>query len=325
MARKKRTYGLYLFLIGIVFLTFSMSYADKSLEELMVSYGGPTSKFIDIEGVNVHYRDEGNGDVIVLIHGTASSLHTWDDWAKELRNTHRVIRMDIPAFGLTGPNTSRDYTIDSYVSFLHQFFKALAIEDMVLVGSSLGGNIAWQYTAKYPDEVEKLVLVDASGLPTGKPKPWIFTLAKTPIIKTLFLRITPKEFVKKNLEQVYENDTLITPELVTRYHDLALRQGNRQAFIDRAHLDFHHPFEESVKRLQGLTQPTLIIWGENDIWVPLHNGIQFDSILPNSQLIIMPKTGHVPMEERPKESLQFLMDFLKSSPDNCCKNHEDSR
>lgn len=263
-----------------------------------------------INGMNVHYKDEGEGPVIVLIHGTAASLHTWDAWAAVLQKTHRVIRMDIPAFGLTGPHPTGDYSIDSYVSFLATFFEALSLKKVLLIGNSLGGNIAWQFTAKYPAQVDRLVLVDASGLPTGKAQPWIFSMARTPVINRLFLRITPKVIVKQNLTQVYEDDSLITPALVERYHELALRPGNRQAFIDRAKYGFHNNLQESVAQLKTISQPTLIIWGENDTWIPLKNGKTFDSILPNSTLKVLSKTGHVPMEERPEESLQLVMDFI---------------
>lgn len=186
---------------------YSISYSDIPLEELHAKYTTQESKFIAINGMNVHYKDEGEGPVIVLIHGTAASLHTWDAWAAVLQKTHRVIRMDIPAFGLTGPHPTGDYSIDSYVSFLAAFFEALSLKKVLLIGNSLGGNIAWQFTAKYPAQVDRLVLVDASGLPTGKAQPWIFSMARTPVINRLFLRITPKAIVKQNLTQVYEDDS----------------------------------------------------------------------------------------------------------------------
>ena len=297
----------------IVFLVIVLKgaiYADISVDELKKTYANEHSKFIEIEGMQVHYRDEGKGTPIVLIHGTASSLHTWDSWTKELTKTHRVIRLDLPAFGLTGANTTADYSIKSYTSFLHKFLNKIYLNKFYLVGNSLGGNIAWNYTAEHPEKIEKLILVDASGLPTNKPQPWIFKMAKTPVLNTLFLYVTPKMVIKDNMEQVYADDSKITDELITRYHKLALRTGNRRAFIDRAKTDFKLGEKANYNKLKSIKTPTLLIWGAKDLWIPLNNGKRMDSILPNSKLVILENSGHVPMEENPEESLIILKEFL---------------
>ncbi len=286
-------------------------YKDISVSDIKLKYANEHSKFVTIDGVEVHYREEGKGFPIVLIHGTGSSLHTWNDWTAELQKSYRVIRMDLPAFGITGPNKTNNYSIASYTQFLTKFIDQLGLEKFYLAGNSLGGNIAWNYTAENPDKVHKLILIDASGLPTNKPQPAIFKLAKTPIINTLFLAITPKFLIKKNLEEVYASDTKITTKLVNRYHDMALRKGNRAAFIARAKTDFKLDAKTNYAKLESVPTPTLLVWGAKDTWIPLDNGKRMDSILPNSKLVVMPNTGHVPMEENPKESLAIVMEFLE--------------
>jgi len=247
---------------------------------------------------------------IVLIHGTGASLHTWDDWTLKLKENYQVIRMDLPAFGLTGPNKTGDYSIEKYTQFLEEFVAQLKLDSMILAGNSLGGNIAWNYASKKPEKVQKLILVDASGLPTNKPQPWIFKMAKTPVLSNLFLYITPKSIIEDNLKQVYEDDTKITDALIARFHDLTLREGNRKAFIDRAKIDFT-PSEASKKeQLQNLQTPTLLIWGAKDAWIPLENGKRMDALLPNSKLVVLQNSGHVPMEENPTESFKVLNEFL---------------
>jgi pimeloyl-ACP methyl ester carboxylesterase len=298
-------------LILLFFLVKGTVYSDISENDLKIAYANDASKFIEIDGMQVHYRDEGKGFPIVLLHGTASSLHTWDDWSKELLKTNRVIRMDLPAFGLTGPNKTADYSIKAYTSFLNDLLKKLHIEKFYLAGNSLGGNIAWNYAAEHPDKVEKLVLVDASGLPTNKPQPAIFKMAKTPFLNLLFLYVTPKFFIKKNMEEVYADGSKITDELVTRYHKMALRVGNRQAFIDRAKTDFKLGSKANYNKLKRINTSTLLIWGAQDNWIPLDNGKRMDSILPNSKLVVLENSGHVPMEENPQESFAFLNEFLK--------------
>ena len=305
--KKRLFYGITILLLVLM---YNGSYADISVEELKTAYANKQSKFIEIDGMNVHYRDEGKGFPIVLIHGTAASLHTWNGWSKELTKNYRVIRMDLPAFGITGPNKSAVYSIKSYTEFLQQFLLEMKLEKFYLVGNSLGGNIAWNYAAENPEKVEKLVLVAASGLPTNKPQPWIFKLAKTPVLNSLFLYFTPKSIIRKNIEQVYADDAKITDDLVSRYHKMALRVGNRKAFIDRAKIDFKLGEKTNLEKLHSLKTKTLLIWGAKDNWIPLDNGKRMDSILSNSKLVVLENSGHVPMEENPKESLAVLKSFL---------------
>ena len=303
---------LLLYLTFLLFILYGPIYRDISVNELKADYSNKYSKFINVDNLQVHYRIEGEGTPIVLIHGTASSLHTWDAWTAELKKTNKVIRMDLPAFGLTGPNATADYSIKSYTNFLHKFLTKIEIDTFYLAGNSLGGNIAWNYTAEHPNKVKKLILVDASGLPTNKPQPAVFKLAKTPLLSDLFLYITPKFFIKKNMREVYADDTKITDELITRYHKMALRDGNRQAFIDRARMDFKLGSKANLDKLKSIETPTLLIWGAKDNWIPLDNGKRMDSVLQNSKLVVIENSGHVPMEENPKESLVTLKSFLSN-------------
>jgi hypothetical protein len=122
--KPKRPIKKYVFIAVLVVLLLLIKgaiYKDISVDDLKKEYANEHSKFIEIDGMQVHYRIEGEGLPIVLIHGTASSLNTWDAWTAELTKTHKVIRMDLPAFGLTGPNATADYSIKSYTNFLHQF------------------------------------------------------------------------------------------------------------------------------------------------------------------------------------------------------------
>ena len=134
-----------LLLALIIVVVFA--HKDIPLNELKLNYTNSDSSFININGTNVHYRDEGNSNdsiPIVLMHGTGSSLHTYDFWSDNLKSTNRIIRMDLPAFGLTGPFLSRDYSISNYTTFLKEFLDSINIRQCILVGNSLGGEIAWR-------------------------------------------------------------------------------------------------------------------------------------------------------------------------------------
>ena len=314
--QKKIKYFIYSLIILLTFAIGNSIYADISVEDLKKEYTNEQSQFIEVDEINVHFRDEGEGFPIVLIHGTAASLHTWDAWTDELKKTNRVIRMDLPAFGITGPNKNADYSIEAYTTFLQSFLEKIGLEKFHLAGNSLGGNIAWNYTADYPDKVEKLILLDSSGLPTNKSQPAIFKMAKTPLLNSLFLYITPRFLIKKNIEEVYEDDSKITDKLINRYHKMALRVGNRQAFIDRAKTDFKPDAIANQNKLKSIQTPTLLIWGAKDLWIPLDNGIRMDRILVNSTLKVIENSGHVPMEENPIESLKLMNEFLFTSEIN---------
>ncbi len=280
---------------------------DMPVETLKATYAPPPSRFLNLNGLTVHYRDEGRGFPVVLIHGTSSSLHTWDSWTKELTKRYRVIRMDIPAFGLTGPTNERDYSPEAYVQFLDGFLRALNIEKFHLAGNSLGGLIAWNYALAHPKKVEKLVLIDAAGYPF-RTMPFIFRLTKIRLFGFLGKYITPRFLITKNLREVYGDDAKITDELIDRYYHLTLREGNRQAFIDRVYA--HRDSAEDAERIKKIATPTLILWGKEDTWIPLEYGHMFKRDIAHSTLIVYDGVGHIPMEEIPEKTVKDVMEFF---------------
>ncbi len=300
------------FFILVVLVYAFFGYNDKSVEDLKSQYAPTPSAFVDIEGMNVHYRDEGDATdslPLVLIHGTGSSLHTFDAWTEALKSQKRIVRMDIPAFGLTGPFLNRDYSIDHYVTFIEEFLTKRGIKRCILAGNSLGGQIAWAFTVKYADRVEKLVLIDAAGYPLdSKSVPIAFVLARQPIANKLLTFITPYFMAKSSVENIYADKSKVTDALVKRYFDLTLRTGNRQALVDRLTAVYD---TSQLPQIRHIQQRTLLLWGEEDELIPLSNATRFHADLPNDTLVIIPHVGHVPMEESPKESLAALLAFLK--------------
>ena len=299
--------------IGIlaIIVTSLFGYRDIPLEELKLKYAQAPSSFVALAGMDVHYRDEGESNdsiPIVLIHGTGSSLHTFDDWVNELKNDYRVIRMDLPGYGLTGPFPNRDYSINAYLDFIKQFLDEQAIDQCIIGGNSLGGQIAWRFTVNHPQMVSKLILINAAGYPSqAESEPLAFKAAKTPVIKNILTFITPRFIARSSVENVYADKNKVTEELVTRYFELTLAPGNRQAFIDRfsaiktpdAHL-----------QISNINHPTLVLWGDQDRLIPVENAERFHQDLPNDTLVILENVGHVPMEESPDQSLEVVRSFL---------------
>jgi pimeloyl-ACP methyl ester carboxylesterase len=287
--------------------------SDKSLDELKAKYANAASAFIKVDGMDVHYRDEGNTAdslPIVLLHGTGASLHTFDAWTTILKNEKRVIRMDLPAFGLTGPFPHRNYSIDKYITFIHHFLLAKGITKCVLGGNSLGGQIAYRFTINHPQMVDKLILIDAAGYPLeSKSVPIAFRIARIPFLNKTIAHITPRFLVKQSVENVYANKRKVSDTLVDRYFELTLRAGNRQAFVDRMTQAFD---SSTILLIKNIKQRTLVLWGEQDLLIPLKSAYRFHYDLPNDTLVILKNAGHVPMEEIPEESIAVVLIFLKN-------------
>ena len=285
--------------------------ADRSVADLSVRWAPPPSQFIDVLGVPLHFRDEGpreDGLPIVLLHGTSASLHTWDGWASALSGERRVIRFDLPAFGLTGPSPSGDYSVESYVQTLIAFLDSLHVHKCVLVGNSLGGHVSWVAALLHPARVERLVLIDAVGYPfQPKSVPIGLRIANTPILNQLMKNVLPRAVVESSVKNVYANPSLVTPALVDRYFDLITRAGNREALalrMRRARLDAFST------RVSEINVPTLIMWGAQDRLVPPEIADRFHADLVKSTLVIFDALGHVPHEEDPLTTSAALKRFL---------------
>jgi pimeloyl-ACP methyl ester carboxylesterase len=284
---------------------------DRSVEELSPRWAKEPSQFIKVAGMNIHFRDEGpktDKDPIVLIHGTSASLHTWDGWVEALKTQHRVIRFDLPAFGLTGPDPKNNYTIERYAEVVISVLDKLKVKKAILAGNSLGGYVSWATAVFYPKRVTKLILVDASGY-FFEPEsiPIAFRLSQNPITSLLLEKILPRSVVEKSVKNVYGNPDLVTAELVDRYYDLTLRKGNRGALKER--FDQLQPGVIADK-IKTINIPTLIIWGKKDKLIPLKFGTKFKEEIKNSQLVIFDELGHVPHEENPQSTVEAVKNFL---------------
>ena len=304
--RKKLLFSI-LFAIGIiVILTLTQLRFDIPKADLIKKYAPPPSSFITIENQDLHFRDEGSGFPLVLIHGTSSSLHTWDVWTEKLKDEFRVIRMDIPAFGLTGPNENHDYSLSAYVDFVDRFLNALHIDSCHIAGNSLGGGIAWAYALKHPEKTGKLILIDPIGYATNKPPTLGFRLAATPVVKELIRYITPRFMYEQSLREVYADTSKITESLIDRYYELSLAPGNRDAFIAR----MNAPVENVAWNISQIKQPVLLMWGEKDQWIPASHVDSFRAAIPHLSSIVYENVGHIPMEEIPEQTAADAKRFL---------------
>ncbi len=294
-------------LLAIAVLAAFNYRADIPAKKLKKKYTLPVSKFMKLQGMDVHYAVEGRGFPLVLIHGTSSSLHTWEKWTGTLKKHYKIIRLDLPAYALTGPNKNHDYSEKWYDQFLSEFLKNLKVTSCFIAGNSRGGAIAWYFALQHPEQVKGLILIDSAGYPYSRSKPLVFRLAATPVLNKFFKNITPRYFVEKSLKEVYADDSKITPELIDRHYELTLREGNREAFIART--VNQKPY--SYKRISEIKCPTLIMWGGKDPWIRPEKAEDFKKDIAGSKVIIYPNAGHVPMEEIPAQTGRDALAFLK--------------
>ncbi len=304
--------GLLLAILGLITLLVVAFWApDRPLSELKARWAQPPSMFVEIAGMQVHLRDEGPRDdpsPIVLLHGTSASLHTWDGWTRALVGERRVIRLDLPGFGLTGPAPDENYTIANYVRFMTAALDRLGVRRCVLGGNSFGGYVAWVTALALPDRIEKLILVDAAGYPLRPESvPIGFRVAQLPGISDLFRFALPRALIESSVRNVYGDPGKVTPELIDRYFEIALRAGNRQALGQRFRQD---RLGVLAPRIRELKLPTLILWGGRDRLIPPENGERFRADIAGSELVVFDDLGHVPHEEDPARTVAAVKRFL---------------
>ncbi len=288
---------------------------DKPVAALQARWAPEPSRFIQIRGMQAHVRDEGpRADPlpIVLLHGTSASLHTWDGWVAALKDRHRVIRVDMPGFGLTGPTPDGRYDIGVYTDFVAQLLDQLNVGQVVLAGNSFGGYVAWKTALDHPGRIARLVLVDAAGYDyQAQSVPIAFKLAQIPALKPLLANVLPRSMVASSVRNVYGDPSRVTPELIERYYELSLRAGNRDALAARFMQNQGGEFE---KQIPEIAQPTLIIWGGQDRLIPIENARRFNRDIAGSRLVVFDKLGHVPHEEDPRATVAAVEAFLAERP-----------
>lgn len=286
------------------------------IDDLKDKYAQAPSQFLKLNDMEIHYRDEGIADdktPLVLLHGFGAHLYTFNSWVEKLSDDFRIIRLDLPGFGLTGAFLDADYSIKQYTTFLKMFLDELGVEKCILGGNSMGGNIAWNFALDHPDTVEKLILINAAGCRITNKKLLLLTqLARIPKIDYMIRNYTPSSVFKKTVEEVYANTDRIHSQTVDRYIDLIKREGNTKAMVDISKtMEFvKNKVDPRIGEISKIQQPTLILWGQHDNVLPVKDAQQFYENTPNSKLVIFDEAGHVPMEEIPKTSVEPLKEFL---------------
>ena len=293
---------------AVVLLLFWLWTPDKSRSELEARYLAAPGDMVQVGAWRLHVRDSGPKDAppVLMLHGFGASLHTWDVWAQALSATHRVIRLDLPGHGLSEPDPAGDYTDARSLVLLRAVMDQLGVARASIVGHSIGGRIAWTFAARHPERTDRLVLVAPDGF--ASPGFEYGRATEVPAVLGAMKHVLPKAVLRMNLEPAYANPDALTDAITTRYHDLMLAPGARDAMFKRLQQTV---LTDPRPMLGAITAPTLLVWGEADAMIPVANAQDYLSALKGSRLVTFPAVGHLPQEEAAQASLQTVADFLR--------------
>lgn len=297
--------GLLIVLVAVAAWLYTPDAERRSLE---ARWAPPPSEFMALDGLRLHLRDTGPRDAppLILLHGFASSLHAWEDWAPALEAGHRVIRIDLPGFGLTGADPGGDYSDGRAMTLILGLMDRLGLARADVLGSSMGGRIAWRFAAAHPERVRRLVLLAPDGF--ASPGRSYDEPPRVPLLLRILPYTLPDFLLRPSIKPAYAQPDRIPEETFERYRAMMLAPGVRQAIVDRTATATLMPPEPLLARI---TAPTLLLWGADDAMVPARHAQDYLRHLPDARLVVLPGVGHVPMEEAPADSVSVVMEFLR--------------
>ncbi len=265
----------------------------------------PASRFIYWRGARLHYIDEGRGVVILMIHGFGGSTQNFSKIAAALKGSFRVIRVDIPGFGLSDlpAMAENPHYVQMYREYITFLLKYLRIDSLYIMGNSMGGGIAWLAAGDHPEKVIKLVLVGSGGYDAINIASKL-TMFKYTGLKHIFGKGMPEFMSKRVALSIYADPAKMEPE-VWQLSNLSMnREGNISNMLALV-TEQHFPDTKLIRRVKC---PTLIVWGKEDNVIPVEHAEKFHGDIKNSEVIIYDHCGHVPMMECAE---QFTSDFLR--------------
>ena len=309
------------FFILLVIAVYSGTYLDIPRDKLEAKYASGASEFLNLKnGSRIHYRDEGDlyKPAIILLHGFNGSLFNFERMVPLLSKEFRLISIDLPGFGLTGAIPSMDYSTQNSILVINELTSYLGMEKFSIAGNSMGGGIAWRYALENPEKTQSLILLASSGIYSSEERlqieeseresPLVWKLMRSNFVSYFLSLYTPKFFATQGLKTSVYDPNLATEEIANQFHELTLMQGSREAILSRfSKQNYSNEKPDILKKIQA---PTLIIHGREDNIIPFKSSINLDQYIQNSQLMIYPKIGHLPMYETPARVADDIKKFF---------------
>lgn len=265
-------------------------------------------RIVDLDGRRTHYVEAGQGPPVILIHGFNHDLNTWNANIDAFSRCFKVYAVDLWGSGFS-TRTPMDYGFPLFAEQIRSFMDYLDIPRAHLVGHSMGGGTAIFFSVKYPERVDRLVLVGSVGIPRRLPlRARLFMLPRIP---ELLMGLETDAIRRKNLRDYWiHNAELLTDEYFERASLHQKIEGSTRAALDILRRDFFNTLDEEIRALAELNIPALIVWGRHDRSVPLQSGQTMHHILRGSRLEILEDAGHLPNFERPELFNKMAVEFL---------------
>jgi pimeloyl-ACP methyl ester carboxylesterase len=274
-------------------------------------------KYLELHGDRVAYRDEGEGEVLLLIHGMAGSSDSWRSVLPQLSKKFRVIAPDLLGHGESAKPRS-DYSLGAFAVWLRDLLDELGVSQANVVGHSLGGGVAMQFVYQHPDYVKRLVLISSGGL--GPDVGWILRLLSAPGAELILPIIAPKPVltVGNKLRSWLRAGGIHSPrgaEIWSAYSSLS-DPDTRQSFLRtlRSVVDYRGQAVSALNRL-GLREelPIMAIWGERDNIIPVDHAHAAHEARTDARLELLPDVGHFAQVEAPNEVVELIEDFIATT------------
>lgn len=236
------------------------------------------------------YYDEGKGQPIILLHGLFGNLSNWENVAKTFSKDYRVIIPRLPLFDIS----LKESSLNRLVSFLENFVKKRSLQNVILMGNSLGGHVALLYTLKNQKNVDKIILAGSSGLFENS-------------LGGSFPRMKDYDYVDEKVRYTFYNKEVVTKELVDEVYETVQSRVKTLSLIGLARAAQRENLSEVLYQIKA---PTLLIWGLQDEITPPETALEFHELIPHSEIKLLDKCGHVPMMEQPELFNQYVREFL---------------
>ncbi len=286
--------------------------------DVIARHADAASKFVDLDGVKVHYKDEGQGPVVLLVHGTFGDLADWDGWVKVLSPHYRVVRLDLPAFGMTGPIASGNYSVERKHLVIDALMDHLGAERFAIAGVSYGGLVAFRYAATRTERITALILANSAGIQFGQrpaaasaaaaaqaastPPAPVYNITTDPVVRA--------SDAESFLRFLLNNSPLITPALIQRKLDFTNTAGRLEESVTAGRM-YERGTPERV--LAHVRAPSLVMWGGAGQALSTRTADAFYNALKNAQArdkILYPEGGHIINLQRPEETARDAKAFL---------------
>ena len=314
---RKAWWSLGLGALGVAAALSAVVYVQRDIPAsvLEAEYALPPSKFLLVDGVRMHYRDEGQGPTVVLIHGQFDSLLMWEPWAAALKDQYRVVRFDLTSHGLTGPDATGDYSIERTVRLLETFADNLHLEKFSVAGSAMGGTAAVYYAARHPERVDRLILISPEGVGTRMTAEHASLIDTSPVFDVLAYA-APRLFAAGLLRNGFANPSRVTDQLVEERYELLRRVGNRQGELAR--IRQFDPADIGAQ-MRKVRSPVLVMLGEQGMRAQTRSPDELRRALQRARSVridVIRGAGNMAVQEEPEGTARSAKEFLDAGHEN---------